>query len=128
MINFNANSIFTLHPIEIESVRKEVEAIFVKDEKVVAAFKTIRDQLVFTNKRMISIDVQGITGKKRSYTSMPYVNIQYFTIQTPFLVEIFADSELYLVFNNGFTATFEFKGNFDIASLGKLISEYVLTK
>lgn len=126
MINFNDNSIFTLHPIDVEEVRKDVFPIFVEGEEIIAAFKTIRDQLIFTNKRMISIDVQGITGKKRSYTTMPYKNIQYFTIQTPFLVEIFADAELYLVFNNGFTATFEFKGSFDIASLGKIISEKIL--
>lgn len=41
-------------------------------EQIEFAFKTIRDQLIFTNKRIISIDVQGITGKRKSYATMPY--------------------------------------------------------
>ncbi|MBO7336976.1 MAG: PH domain-containing protein [Lachnospiraceae bacterium] len=128
MINFNDGSVFNLHPIELENVKKEVEALFVDGEKALAAFKTIRDQLIFTNKRIIAIDVQGVTGKGKSFTSMPYANIQYFAVQTQGFIEIFPDTELFLTFNNGFTAKFEFKGNFDIAALGRIISQYVLTK
>ena len=109
-------------------MKKEVEALFVDGEKALAAFKTIRDQLIFTNKRIIAIDVQGVTGKRKSFTSMPYANIQYFAVQTQGFIEIFPDTELFLTFNNGFTAKFEFKGNFDIAALGRIISQYVLTK
>ena len=54
-ISFNQNSVFNLKPINVEDVRKEVTGLLVKDESVVMAFKTIRDQLVFTNKRIISI-------------------------------------------------------------------------
>ena len=90
------------------------------------AFQTIRDQVVFTNKRIIAIDVQGITGKRKSYSTMPYSKIQYFSIQTPGFLELFPDSELFLMFSNGFTATFEFKGQIDIGMLGRMISEFVL--
>jgi len=60
----------------------------------VMAFKTVRDQFVFTNKRIISIDVQGITGRRKSFTSLPYSKIQFFAIQTPGFAEIVPDSEL----------------------------------
>ena len=96
------------------------------DEKVEFAFKTIRDQLVFTNKRIISIDVQGITGKRKSFATMPYSKIQYFSIQTPGFMELFPDSELFVMFTNGFTAKFEFKGAVDIGKIGRMLSEYVL--
>ena len=71
-VNFNQNSVFNLKPISNDEVRGEVDGLLIADEKVEFAFKTIRDQLVFTNKRIISIDVQGITGKRKSFLIQNY--------------------------------------------------------
>ena len=125
-VNFNQDSVFNLKPISNDEVRGEVDGLLIADEKVEFAFKTIRDQLVFTNKRIISIDVQGITGKRKSFATMPYSKIQYFSIQTPGFMELFPDSELFVMFTNGFTAKFEFKGAVDIGKSGRMLSEYVL--
>ena len=125
-VNFNQDSVFNLKPISNDEVRGEVDGLLIADEKVEFAFKTIRDQLVFTNKRIISIDVQGITGKRKSFETMPYSKIQYFSIQTPGFMELFPDSELFVMFTNGFTAKFEFKGAVDIGKIGRMLSEYVL--
>ena len=119
-VNFNQDSVFNLKPISNDEVRGEVDGLLIADEKVEFAFKTIRDQLVFTNKRIISIDVQGITGKRKSFATMPY------SIQTPGFMELFPDSELFVMFTNGFTAKFEFKGAVDIGKIGRMLSEYVL--
>ncbi|MCC8196592.1 MAG: PH domain-containing protein [Ruminococcus sp.] len=127
-INFNQNTGWTLTPINVDSVRNDVKGLLIDGEIISAAFKTARDQLVFTNKRIISIDVQGITGRKKSFSSMPYSNIQYFAIQTVGFMELVPDSELFLMFTNGFTAKFEFKGNVDIGEIGRMISEYVLSE
>lgn len=126
MINISKNSVFNLKPIELKSVRDEVNNLLVDGEETLAAFKTVRDQLVFTNKRIISIDVQGITGKRKEYSSLPYSKVQFYSIQTPGFGEIIADSELVLVFSNKFTASFEIKGNCDIYAIGKMISQFVL--
>ena len=126
MINFNNNSVWNLKPIDVSVVQDEVRGLLVDDEEIVSAFKTVRDQLIFTSKRIISVDIQGVTGARKSYSSMPYSKIQFFTIQTPGFVEIIPDSELILTFANGFTAKFEFKGNVDIGKIGKMISNYVL--
>lgn len=125
-VNFNQDSVFNLKPISNDEVRGEVDGLLIADEKVEFAFKTIRDQLVFTNKRIISIDVQGITGKRKSFATMPSSKIQYFSIQTPGFMELFPDSELFVMFTNGFTAKFEFKGAVDIGKIGRMLSEYVL--
>lgn len=126
MINFNKDSAWDLKPIDIDSVLKDVYRLLVGGEDVIAAFKTVRDQVIFTNKRILAVDVQGITGKRKSFATLPYSKIQYFSIQTPGFMELFPDSELYIMFSNGFTATFEFKGNVDIANIGRIISEYAL--
>ena len=125
-INFNQNSTFNLKPINKESVRGEVMGLLVNGEEIAYAFQTVRDQLIFTNKRIIAVDVQGITGKRKSFTTLPYSKIQYFSIQTPGCMEAFPDSELFLMFSSGFTATFEFKEKVDVGILGRLISQYIL--
>ena len=125
-INFNEDTAFNLKPISVDSVKREVNGLLINGESVEMAFQTIRDQVVFTNKRIISIDVQGFTGKRKSFSIMPYSKVQYFSIQTPGFAELFPDSELFLMFSNTFTATFEFKGNVDIGKVGRMISEYVL--
>jgi len=125
-ISFNKESVFNLKPISLESVRSEVNGLLIDGEECVMAFQTVRDQLLFTNKRIISIDVQGFTGKRKSFSSMPYSKIQYFSIQTPGFAELIPDSELFLMFSNGATARFEFKGNTDIGKVGRMISEFIL--
>ena len=126
MIDFNKNSVFNLKPIDVSEVRADVSGLLVGGEEIVAAFKTVRDQMVFTNKRIIAIDVQGITGRQKSFATLPYSRIQFFTIQTPGFLEVFSDSEMEIMFSNGFTAKFEFKGNVDIGKVGRIISEYTL--
>lgn len=67
-----------------------------------------------------------ITGKRKSFATMSYSKIQYFSIQIPVFMEFFTDSELYVMFSNEFTANFEFKGAVDIGKIGRMLSEYVL--
>ena len=125
-ITFNKDSVFNLRPIELASVRNEIRGLMVEGEGPVAAFQTIRDQLVFTNKRIISIDVQGVTGMRKSFSSMPFSKVQFFSIQTQGFLELVPDSELLIMFSNGYTARFEFRGSVDIGAIGRMISAYVL--
>ncbi len=126
MISVAENSVFNLRPIHLEDVRKELDALLIEGEHAVAAFKSVRDQLVFTNRRIISIDVQGITGKRKMFSSLPYSRIQLYTVQTPGLIELVPDCELVLYFANNVTATFEIKGSCNILEIGREISRFVL--
>lgn len=125
-INFNEDSVWNLRAIKPESVRADVNGLLIGGEVIVSAFQTVRDQLVFTNKRIIAIDVQGVTGKRKSFTTLPYSKVQFFTIQTPGFMELFSDTELLLMFSNGFTAKFEFRGSVDIGQINRVISQYAL--
>ena len=121
---FGDSNTFNLKEINIEKVGSEVLDFFVVGEEVISAFETIRDQVVFTNKRILVVNVQGITGKKRSYLSYPYSKIQYFGIETAGVLDI--DSELILAFNDGTSLSFDFKTNVDIVGISRMISEFVL--
>lgn len=117
---------FNLNPIAVADVRGEVLGLLVPGEEILCAFKTLRDQLIFTSKRVISVDVQGLTGTRKSFSSLPYSKVQYFAVQTPSVMEMVPDSELVLVFASGMEARFGFKGNVDVGLIGRMISEYVL--
>lgn len=63
-------------------VNEELSSILASNESVVHAYKMVRDLYVFTNKRMISIDKQGMTGKKVDYLSIPYKSITQFKVES----------------------------------------------
>lgn len=122
-ILFDANT-FNLKEIKLSEVRNDVYRLLTADESIVYAFMTIRDQVLFTDKRILVINVQGLTGKKVSYLSYPYSKVQYYGIETAGMLDI--DSELILAFNNGAHLQFDFKTAVDIVKLNNLISHYVL--
>jgi len=85
---------------------------------------TVRDQVIFTNKRIFVVNVQGITGKKVSYFSYPYSKVQYFGVETAGVMDI--DSELSLAFTNGAVLQFDFKSHVDIKGICTMISKFIL--
>ena len=56
-----------LKEIAQKQVKSEVNNMLVTGENIIQCFQTVRDQVVFTDKRVIVVNVQGITGKKTSY-------------------------------------------------------------
>ena len=124
MIDFKNAAYFKLKPINVELGDKTVSAMLVDDEHIVSVFQSIRDMVVFTNKRVIAVNVQGITGTKKDYTSLPYSKVQAFSVENAGVLDL--DSELELYFSGLGKVKFEFKGNFDIAGFNKLLSNYIL--
>ena len=124
MIDFNNASFVKLRPVNDNVFEKMVAPILVNGEEIVRCFQSIRDGVVFTNKRIIAINVQGLTGKKRDFTSLPYNKIQAFSVETAGVFDL--DSELDLWFSGMGRIRLEFIGAADVAHLCKLISEKVL--
>lgn len=85
-----------LDPSEIEGDFKE---ILIKNEKIQNAYVLIRDLFVFTNKRFILVDKQGVTGKKALYHSIPYGKISHFSIETAGALDLDAELRIYLMGN-----------------------------
>ena len=68
--------------VDPKELENEFSDILSDQEKIEAAFKIFRDKWVFTNKRLIMQDVQGMTGKKKEYHSVPYKSITHFLVET----------------------------------------------
>lgn len=103
---------------------EELAPILLPDEKVVSEFKSIRDGVVFTNKRIIAINIQGVTGKKKDLTSLPYSKIQAFSCETAGVLDL--DSEAEFWFSGLGKVRFEFTGSTNISAICKMVSQYVL--
>jgi hypothetical protein len=107
-----------------DTFRSRIEPILTGGESILSTYKGIRDGVVFTNKRIIAINVQGLTGKKKDFTSLPYNKVQAFSVETAGAFDL--DSELDLWFSGMGRIRLEFIGAADVAYLCKLISEKVL--
>lgn len=79
---------------------------------------------VITSKRIIAVNVQGITGKKKDFTSLPMAKIQAFSVETAGTFDL--DAELELWFSGLGKVKFEFSGKTDVAYLNKLVAHHVL--
>ncbi|MET0133792.1 MAG: PH domain-containing protein [Kibdelosporangium sp.] len=124
MIDFDKKTVFKLSPCDPRDIEPAVQPIIIPGEQLVMCFKAMRDFVVFTDKRLIAVNVQGMTGKKRDFTSLPYSRIQAFSVETAGTFDL--DAELDLWFSGLGSVRLEFKGNADIRGIGQLIASRVL--
>ncbi len=124
MIDFKNSSVFKLKPIESDKVREDFHKFMIDGETIFAAFKSVRDQVVFTNKRIIAANVQGVTGSKVDYTSLPYSKIQAFSVESSGTLDLDCEIEVYL--SELGMVRFEIRGSFDLILFNKYISQYIL--
>ena len=124
MIDFNNATFFKLAPADNGVFAALVAPIFVEGESIVATYKGVRDGVVFTNKRIIAINVQGITGSKKDISSLPYSKIQAFSVETAGVLDM--DSELEIWFSGLGKVKFDFVKNANVSLICKVISQKVL--
>lgn len=125
MPNLGEPTFTNLNEISISSVHYDVAELLVPDEKVIQAFQNIRDQLVFTDKRLFIINVQGITGKRVSYFSYPYSKVLYYGIDVAGGPSDNC-SILRLTFINGSELLFFFNLKVNIRKICAYISKFIL--
>lgn len=71
MIDFQNATLIKLGKIDYAEVQDQVDPLLIEGESAYLAFKGIRDDIVFTSKRIISVNTQGLTGRKKGFTSLP---------------------------------------------------------
>ena len=103
---------------------EKVNELLLDDEDIIDAYKSMRDGVVFTSKRIIVVNVQGITGSKKDFTSLPYKNIVAYSIETSGTFDL--DSELEIYFSAIGKLKFEFTGQSSMVEISKIISSYLL--
>ena len=113
--------------IDIAKLQEEHSWILIDGESIEAGFKFVRDTFMFTDKRMILIDVQGITGRKKEFLSVPYDTITKFSVETPGHLDLDAEIKIWIY---GEPHPIAKKVNFEtkIKPVLKILSNHVLNK
>ena len=125
MIDFTSSNIFAkLRKVSDTAFGSMVSDLLIDGEEIVGTYQSIRDGIVFTNKRIISINVQGLTGKKKDFTSIPYNKITTFSVETAGFFDV--DSELEVYMSAVGRVKFEFLGTTNVNDICKIIATYVL--
>ena len=102
----------------------KIEDILVDSEVVQLAYSHVRDKVWFTNKRIIALDVQGITGSKKEYRSFPYSNISSFSIETAGTFD--GDSDFRIWVSGVGVFEIKFRKKIDIKKIGRFLSNKIL--
>ena len=82
--------------IDPAKIQQEFAQILAPGERVEHAYQLIRDYFVFTDKRFVLVDKQGITGSKVEYHSIPYRSITHFSIETAGTFDLDAELKIWI--------------------------------
>ncbi len=120
------NAIFgNASEVDMRKLQSLLDAILVDGEQPVRGFRLVRDLFIFTDKRLVLIDYQGITGKKAEYHSIPYRSISHFSVETAGTFDMDAEMKIYISGNpNPYER--EFKRGADIIGVQKTLAQFVL--
>ena len=112
--------------VSIEKLAKEFEPILIDEERIERAYRLIRDMLVFTNKRLILVNKQGLTGSKIEYQSIPYGNIKTFSKESAGMMDFDAELKIWLTGETVPTIKQDFRKGDNINEAYRVLSRYVL--
>jgi len=109
-----------------EQIMKDYGRLFIDAEHVELGFKLIRDTFIFTNKRLILIDKQGLTGSKTEYRSISYRSISRFSVETAGTFELDAELKIWISGEANPSIIKQFSKSVDVYEVQKVLAHYVL--
>ncbi|MBH0230323.1 PH domain-containing protein [Halobacillus yeomjeoni] len=111
--------------VDKNKLEREIKEILVDQEEVQSGYKVLRDSFIFTNKRLLLIDKQGMTGKKVEYHSIPYKSITHFSVETAGGFDLDSELKIWLSGTNEPIGKL-FKKDSPIQEVQKTLANYVL--
>lgn len=113
--------------VEADKLREEFGELLTEGEEIEIGFKLIRDSFIFTNKRLIIINKQGITGSKVEYLSVKYGAISRFSIESTGHLDLEAELKIWISSDLHPSITKEFNKKVNIYDVQKVLAKYVLS-
>jgi hypothetical protein len=110
--------------VDAKEVENEILPLLADSEQIKKAFKLVRDLIIFTDKRLILVDKQGITGKKIEYHSIPYKAITHFAIETSGHLDLDAELKIWIS-GSQLPITKEFKKDKNIFEVQKALAIFI---
>ena len=112
--------------ISENEARKKLSGVILDTEEIDLAFKLVRDLIIFTNKRLIVIDKQGVTGKKTTYHSLPYKSISRFLVETTGHFDLDAELKIFISSATEPAITLQFTNDKHITAIQQALALAVL--
>jgi hypothetical protein len=109
-----------------EDLLKKYGQLLTDNEQVEMGFKLIRDTFIFTNKRLILVDVQGITGSKTEYKSIAYKSITRFSIETAGTFDLDAELKIWVSSETNPSIIKQFTKSVNVYDVQKVLAHHVL--
>ncbi len=107
-------------------LQKDYEKLLAETERIEVGFKLIRDVFIFTNKRLILVNKQGLTGKKVEYLSVVYKSITRFSIETAGHLDLEAELKIWVSSETSPSIVKAFNKQVNIYDLQKVLAQHVL--
>jgi len=111
--------------IDAAEVQNEFAQVLAPGEKVEHAYQLIRDYFVFTDKRLVLVDKQGLTGSKVDYHSIPYKSITHFSVETGGHFDLDAELKIWIA-STALPVTKKFSKKLSIYEVQSVLASYVL--
>lgn len=92
--------------IDPASAAQEYGRLLAQGEQVLAAYLLVRDAFLFTDRRLVLVDKQGVTGRKVQYHSIPYRSITHFSVETAGTFDLDAELTIWLAGGQGIVKQF----------------------
>ncbi len=105
---------------------KKYGRLLTETEEIELGFSLLRDIFMFTNKRLILIDIQGLTGKKQEYLSLPYRHISRFSLETAGTFDLDAELKIWISSENAPSVSKRFNKSIDIYAVQRYLAEKVI--
>ncbi|WP_034924088.1 PH domain-containing protein [Gillisia sp. CAL575] len=112
--------------IETSVLEKNYRKLLIPSETIEAGFKLIRDTFIFTDKRLILVDVQGLTGRKMEYFSVSYRSISRFSIETAGSFDLDAELKIWISGEQNPSISKRFNKSVDIYEVQKILAQHIL--
>lgn len=112
--------------VSIDSVRSEIEPLLITNENIEHAFKLVRDLVIFTDKRLIIVDKQGLTATKVEYKSIIYRSIAKFATETAGHFDLDGEVKIWISGQVEPSEKLTFKKGEALAEVQQLLAEKVL--
>lgn len=112
--------------VGLEELNKKYEMLLTEGEVIELGFKLIRDTFVFTNKRLILVEKQGITGSKTEYKSIAYKAITRFSVETAGTFELDAELKIWVSSEAVPSIKKQFNKSVNVYEVQKVLAHHVL--
>lgn len=109
-----------------DELNKKYGQLLMEGEIIDLGFKLLRDTFIFTNKRLILVDVQGLTGNKTEYKSIVYKSISRFSIETAGTFDLDAELKIWISGEAQPSVTKKFNKSVNVYEVQKVLASHVL--